>query len=645
MESVINDRLSEVRDLKDILRSIARMREVKSGTYRVAAGRTRGQVNFQDGFIVGATASSLNELHGKSAFEALMSLPEIVCEFVAEQAPLSDRRDELCIEISQLIQNHFSLEGIPWAPRAGVVRTKTGSLPAFSGQHLAAQDEDVETVTIPATQAAENFAMANENELDEQEATGPMPAQGDPKPEAATPAYDLSALEAIPTPAVVKPAAATSGGTPMLARLAPQLQPQQPALQPGPQSAPQPPPQPGPQTGAQPGPQTGTQPDPQAGTQPVPQTGAQLGPQTGAQPGPQAGTQPGHQAAEPGAQPGPVYDLAALESIPTPAIPRAPKVIPPSQPPKTPKPSTPAYDLSALEKIPTPAVGTGASLTPSPQPAMQSPEQLAQPNQVSPARLESAPEPQAQPPRTAASAYDLSALESIPTPGTGRSGNLSPPVQRAMPAQPAMQEQPAMPAQPAIEAEHTTPSKPEMQSQPAETPTARPYDPSVLDSIPTPAAKPLRAQEPVGLMKRMAQSTESSSPASQQISPSPLIAPRIAPQQVAPPVVAAPAPAASAASAAATPAPVPVPPQPVPLASSPEELIAPWSKGEGAPAAFPMQRVASIFIVIVLALAAFALPGMIRQSMKPANVEPDMNKTQMKGFVTDQMKEQTPYVH
>jgi hypothetical protein len=31
--------------------------------------------------------------------------------------------------------------------------------------------------------------------------------------------------------------------------------------------------------------------------------------------------------------------------------------------------------------------------------------------------------------------------------------------------------------------------------------------------------------------------------------------------------------------------------------------------------------------------------------MKPANVEPDMNKQQMKGFVTDQMKEQTPYAH
>jgi hypothetical protein len=201
--------------------------------------------------------------------------------------------------------------------------------------------------------------------------------------------------------------------------------------------------------------------------------------------------------------------------------------------------------------------------------------------------------------------YDLSALEAIPTPGAKASPETEGFMKRM--AQSADQP-PAAPSQP---------QAPAPRGQ---------YDLSALEAIPTPQPKPpespisQRLKVPTGEspnpqqrlrggMGDIATPVPSRQPAIQPQAPQPVMQPPASPQ-----------PETSYANAPM-----------IPDESPPER-------------SFPMQTVAGVLILLTVLLAAFTVPNMIKQSMKPANVEADMSKSKIKSFTTDQLKEKTPYV-
>jgi hypothetical protein len=548
MDSAISQRLSEAKDVKGILRVLSRLEEVRSGTFRVASGETRGSFSFQNGYIVAADINSMDG-HGKEAFQRLLSLREVAAEFVQHQAPVTDRRDELCIRVQDLIENHFSLDGIAWAPRAvAKVTTKTGQLSAFvktGSEPALAKDED--TVSVAAESVIANIEQRRN---DAQEITGPMPVQPEP-------AYDLSALNSIPTPGAAK---LGSWGSPV--------------------------------------------PAPTAATPPTPQ------------PTPSPAPQPVQPAA-------PVYDLSALEAIPTPGAKPATSSSPIASPTPSPMPSptpmpTPAsavpasYDLSALEAIPTPGA----------KPSMASPTPMAEPT--------ASPRPEPAP----AGAYDLSALEAIPTPGAKPA---TPPASPQVGFMVRMAQSTEATATPAP---GTTPTaNPAIVASPPPAPVTPPpavlqdasggYDLSALEAIPTPQPKASavadsaisqRLKVPTGessnVMERLRTGMTADAPMPAYKPPTPPAAPAV-PAPIAAPLMEAPAPT---------------------YAQIPDPGIAD-------PPGSQMQRIASIIIVLTIALAAFTVPNMIKQSMKPANTEADMKKPQLKQVITDQLREQTPYAH
>jgi hypothetical protein len=418
MDSALSQRLSEMKDVRSVLRALTRM-EIRSGTFKVSSASIQGMFSFQNGYIVSAATSG--DRHAKDALLDLLRLPECNLQFASEDTVLQDRRDEMCLRMMDLIDNHFVLDGLAWAPRHEPrLKAPTGQTAGF-----------VNTGSDLSMAAGGAVDMVHESRATYEANSLPL---GNQRP--TQPAYDLSALDAIPTPGAPGSKAESWGQT------APQAAPPAvPATPPAPD------------------------PDPPATSYDLSALDAIPTPGAG-----KAGSL-GQSAPQP-------------HVAPQPAAP---------QPHVAPQAAPPSYDLSALDAIPTQGAGgskmgswgqSAAGASPAPAQPAGAPQAQAQAPQASFDRsaLDSIPTPGS---GGGAAGFDRSALDSIPTPGAGgapkAAGEAGGFIKKMSQQVPSPAVSPSAPPP-----EPSTPSRP----MPAQQGAARGYTLEDLNSIPTPSAKP-----------------------------------------------------------------------------------------------------------------------------------------------------------
>jgi len=196
MDSAISQRLSDVKDVKGVLRALSKMQEVRNGGFVVASGNVRGVFTFQNGYITSAALLS-SDRHGKDAFQQMLWFNDAALQFIPDYMEPEDRRDALCVRIQDLIENHFSMEGIAWAPRTvAKVKTKTGQVQGFvnTGSEPAyPSNTGADTVSVVAAQVAQQVEKAKSmipEEDDQQAVTGPLQQQQPDSQQQSS--YDLS---------------------------------------------------------------------------------------------------------------------------------------------------------------------------------------------------------------------------------------------------------------------------------------------------------------------------------------------------------------------------------------------------------------------------------------------------------------------
>lgn len=142
MSPTVRDQIAQINEVRDVLRLIAELTEVKRGAIRLASGATRAVIAFEQGHLTGAMVPSTGK-HGVAALEQILKLPDAAFQFLppSESAGLN-KEDEICVQIKALLANNLSLTGLPTAP----------------GQQIAAlggDNDPQETSAIPALKIEE----------------------------------------------------------------------------------------------------------------------------------------------------------------------------------------------------------------------------------------------------------------------------------------------------------------------------------------------------------------------------------------------------------------------------------------------------------------------------------------------------------